>query len=385
MALSDSDKSTLQSIGHDSVETFVAIVVETFLYAIYAVLVIIASNALLRKGRTNVSLMTFVAVITMFLLDTGLWIIDLHNFIAEISITLISSSDDSLADKYDSVDSATLPLISASNPMYAYMSLIGDAIVIWRVTVFWSNGKERWVLVAPLALLLASIISAILLTFCAARFGTEIVLGNFDHPAFCKNMQTVSYSSAVATTAAATLLIGYKTWEHRQRIRKDLTSAAPRTRVEKIMVILVESGVLYFLFFLESVISSSGNLTDKEGATPTLAFASTVYEYMTSHIVGIYPTIIVVLVNWQKSYIDTTTKSTITPNHVLHLPHDTSHAESSTYWGSARGGVSSRRNIPDASLNELHTVSSGVDDNGEVGRDEFVDETKAIDSSPSIV
>ena len=38
--------------------------------------------------------------------------------------------------------------------------------------------------------------------------------------------------------------------KYRRTIRKDLTGAAPRTRVEKIMVILVESGILYFLVFV---------------------------------------------------------------------------------------------------------------------------------------
>ena len=51
-----------------------------------------------------------------------------------------------------------------------------------------------------------------MLTYCAARLGADIELGTYRHPAFCRNIQTASYCTTLATTAAATLLISYKTW-----------------------------------------------------------------------------------------------------------------------------------------------------------------------------
>lgn len=51
-----------------------------------------------------------------------------------------------------------------------------------------------------------------MLTYCAARLGSDIVLGTYQDPAFCRNIQTASYSTALATTGVATALIGYKTW-----------------------------------------------------------------------------------------------------------------------------------------------------------------------------
>jgi hypothetical protein len=51
-----------------------------------------------------------------------------------------------------------------------------------------------------------------MLTYCAARLGADIVLGEYQHPAFCRNIQTASYSMTLATTAVATVLIAYKAW-----------------------------------------------------------------------------------------------------------------------------------------------------------------------------
>ena len=118
------------------------------------------------------------------------------------------------------------------------------------------------------------------------------------------------------------------------------------------MIIFVESGVLYFLFFvsniltyhtslldftnivqLSAVIGDSGDVGELETSTKGLAFASDVWTYMTSHILvrpslaplsviplpksmlqGIYPLVIVILVHTQKSYIDETT-ATVVPSY----------------------------------------------------------------------
>lgn len=51
-----------------------------------------------------------------------------------------------------------------------------------------------------------------MLTYCAARLGADITLGTYQHPAFCRNIQTASYSTTLATTTVTTVLLAYKTW-----------------------------------------------------------------------------------------------------------------------------------------------------------------------------
>ncbi len=83
---------------------------------------------------------------------------------------------------------------------------------------------------------------------------------------------------------------------------------------------------------LESVVTDSGNVGNLETATPSLAFATDIWTYMTSHILvrtpiirlatisdlrvfpqGIYPVVIVILVHSQKSYIETATTAVVLP------------------------------------------------------------------------
>lgn len=64
------------------------------------------------------SLITFFVVLTMFLMDTVICIIDVNNAIKELSYTLTSSSDLSLADRYSLTDNLPWPVESA---LYAFM------------------------------------------------------------------------------------------------------------------------------------------------------------------------------------------------------------------------------------------------------------------------
>lgn len=62
--------------------------------------------------------MTFYVVLTMFLMDTVICIIDVNNAIKELSYTLTSNSDLSLADRYSLTDNLPWPVESA---LYAFM------------------------------------------------------------------------------------------------------------------------------------------------------------------------------------------------------------------------------------------------------------------------
>ncbi|KAI0754316.1 hypothetical protein C8Q80DRAFT_361161 [Daedaleopsis nitida] len=306
---SSDDAAVWQSIGHDIIHSFVAVTVETFVIAIYSVLVIKTGTLLLRKKRTKVSISTFTAVLVMFGLALSLWMIDIHNIVAEVQMTLLQepiAESESLSDVYFSAVKAVLRLASVEDVLYSYMTIVGDGIIIWRVYAFWSNGHEKLVLFIPIAFLLGSIATSMMLTYCAARLGSDIVLGTYQDPAFCRNIQTASYSTTLATTAVATLLISYKTWEYRHIHMEAFGRKTSRSRTQRIMLILIESGILYMLFFLVQVIMSLQVVNDSINRSKVLPFAFTIYQFITSLIVGIYPTVIVLLVNSKYSVLQTT-------------------------------------------------------------------------------
>ncbi|KAH9932931.1 uncharacterized protein B0H18DRAFT_984702 [Fomitopsis serialis] len=318
---SSDDAAVWQSVGHDLVQSFVSVTVETFVVAVYSVLVFETGRLLLRKSHTKVSLCTCLAVLVMYGLDLSLWMIDVHNVVAEIQGTLLSTSTAPLDGIYATVISKILRLSSIEDVIYAYMTIIGDGIIIWRAYAFWSTGREWLVLFVPLAFLAGSLSTSIMLTYCAARLGADIELGTYQHPAFCRNIQTASYSTTLATTAVTTMLIGYKTWKYRRTHIDAFGGSSPQTRTQRVMVMLIESGVLYMLFFVSTtflpphsgpslipsqlvqVIMSLSSVNASLSQSTSLAFAFSIYQYISSSIVGIYPTLVVILVNSKHSML----------------------------------------------------------------------------------
>ncbi|KAF5379131.1 hypothetical protein D9615_005857 [Tricholomella constricta] len=281
--------------------------------------------------------MTTLAIVTvMFIMAVILWILDIVNFITEATRTLIHNPDTPLDVKLADAHHTIFGRLVVTDLFYSYMCLLGDSVIIWRVYAFYGHGKQRWILALPWAMLGGSFISSMLLTYCGARLGAEIVNGSFQKPLFCKGVQTASYSMGFATTTVATVLIAIKTWEYRRTIKPmvNSTNANGVSRVEKVMTLLVESGVLYLLFFLVQVI---GNIPGVEAKNAS-SFAFLVYSYSTSVIVGLYPTIIVVLAHSQHAVLDTAAATQISTWHAAGPA-----LESTTgSWASSQGSRSTK-------------------------------------------
>jgi len=314
MSSQDPETVLLQEIGTDILRAFVSVVVETWLVAIYTVLVFKASRILLDKERRRGTMAraTLAVVLVMYLIDFSLWIMDVRNVISELNLTLISNSTDTLDVRYAAAGNSILRISLVEDVLYSYMTILGDAIVIWRCYAFWSTGNERFVLILPGIVYLVSVVLCCLLTFCAAQSGANLSLGAFTHPAFCLNIQTTSYWVQLATPAVATALIGLKTWRYRKTVASFNGNPGQRSPVNRAMIILVDTGILYVLFFLAEAVLGFGVLHEAIAARPTFAFAYEVYEFMTSSVVGIYPTVVVILVHTQFSLLDAHGNATIT-------------------------------------------------------------------------
>ncbi|VDC03908.1 unnamed protein product [Peniophora sp. CBMAI 1063] len=332
-SISDADINALDSIGHDTVENFVCLVVEAVLYTIYFMLVVSCGRIYLKPARRNaMSTFIFVVILTMFMLDTAMCIIDVNNAIREVTLTLFSTSLGTVADRYDSL---ALPW-TVENAIYSFMMNLGDVIICWRAYAFYRQPRERWILLIPLTFLVGSFAMSFLISFCVSKADPE--LGDFINPPFCVHIQIAAYSMTLATTAIVTAMIGWKTWIYRRTIGTTIRETNRKTRAEKVMGLLVESGLLYLVFCLVSVIDDSGPVASLEESTPRLAFANSIWTYMTSHIVGIYPALVVILVNSQKSYIDgveVSSRRTALLSHTSHTQSGSGTAASSQrpYWG----------------------------------------------------
>ncbi|KAJ7592348.1 hypothetical protein C8J56DRAFT_1024380 [Mycena floridula] len=132
--------------------------------------------------------------------------------------------------------------------MTRFNYLIGDSIVVWRAWVLWTNHRRVHMLL------------------CICLFGTFVgVTADLafvilsDSPQFSANPR---FSSTILrslilmlplflTNFIATILIAYKVWEYKAEIKQNLgLSKNRRTNIERVLILLTESGSIYCLLWL---------------------------------------------------------------------------------------------------------------------------------------
>ncbi|KAI0319991.1 hypothetical protein OF83DRAFT_1107373 [Amylostereum chailletii] len=160
-----------------------------------------------------------------------------------------------------------------------------DVIVIWRACILWRWDRR---IIAISALLLFATIVLANLNVAFYRASREDSIFEVDVFGFFGLLMSL------VANLWATCLIGIRAWQHRRSTREHLSDGNRTTAVQSIMALLVESGILYcviWAMFIISKVASLGNISHfLVDAVPQLT--------------GIYPTVIIVLVCFQKTHCD---------------------------------------------------------------------------------
>ncbi|KAI1791468.1 hypothetical protein LXA43DRAFT_430451 [Ganoderma leucocontextum] len=157
---------------------------------------------------------------------------------------------------------------------------LADAIVCWRACTIWH--KNRVVRVACGVFLLATFVLGVINT-------------------------TWTCQSPEDTNLLATLLVGYKAWESRRRLRGYLVAGG--SQVEKLFALLIESGAVYCAIWGIVVAYEIIAYDSIPSNMPAVGFSffdifSILFDGALAPVVTIYPTIIIVLVALNRSHIE---------------------------------------------------------------------------------
>ncbi|KAG6917883.1 hypothetical protein DXG01_000653 [Tephrocybe rancida] len=170
------------------------------------------------------------------------------------------------------------------------MISLSDAIVIWRAWVL--SYDNQWAIIAPCALLLGAVgFSSIALIY--SSYVKYIISIKLSH-SIGNRLYYISRSLSIAANAAATLVIFYKLWEH-QRFRREL--GLKRSRVTKVLFVLVESGLVFLALQSTSLIMS---FITAEGTVSTAsAYVAQAFLCLIKTFIAAYPSMVVYLVGQQ--------------------------------------------------------------------------------------
>ncbi|KAJ7142102.1 hypothetical protein C8R43DRAFT_1016321 [Mycena crocata] len=196
---------------------------------------------------------------------------------------------------------------------------LSDIIVVWRAWVIWQDNR---MVHAALAVCLVAT-GATSLTVLVFNFKTEF--HGTHYATLTKNF--LGTFGLLATNFFVTVLISYKLWYYRRNVKKYINRVENGTKVEGILILLMESGGIYCVFWILLMVGDFGYYGhDFE------------FEWFQPNISGIYPTIIIFMVSRQMmlSKEVLTGGSTSSSNHT-----------DRTLWfstsASSRGRVAARR------------------------------------------
>ncbi|KAJ6460320.1 hypothetical protein C8R45DRAFT_1029918 [Mycena sanguinolenta] len=192
-----------------------------------------------------------------------------------------------LADVY--LDKVAIPV----ETLWVFNMIIGDSVVLSRT---WAVYLHR-----ISAILIPGILLFMSLTFGLIDLGcTNYAERDVSPPAVCASAAVTGWAFSVATNVTCTILIELKAWQNRKITRElDLTAKSHRMSADKILSILVESGAIYSLLWLTQVIS----YIDIPPNSPVL-YLWAIIEPMGNQMAGLYPTLIIVIVNFQRTIWD---------------------------------------------------------------------------------
>ncbi|KAJ7592137.1 hypothetical protein C8J56DRAFT_1024320, partial [Mycena floridula] len=252
-------------------EFLMAIAVQFVLHGIYSALVMIVICRLwTNRAQLATHRILNAAVISMFVASTTQIVMGLAFYLIQLP---------TLGFDPPNVERPLIYMNIFIDSMTRLNYLIGDSIVVWRAWVIWTHHSRIH------ALLIACLLGTFSNTprFSPTGSRTLIVL----LPLFLTNF-------------ISTLLMGYKAWVYKAEIKRNLgLSHNKRTKVERVLILLTESGSIYCLLWLSMLVFSL-----KSSNNQSLSFK--LISSILPHLVAIYPILIVLLLALEKANLELT-------------------------------------------------------------------------------
>ncbi|KAH9168530.1 hypothetical protein EDB89DRAFT_1825901, partial [Lactarius sanguifluus] len=268
---------------------------------IYATLIPISTYIMVKKGLHSLSQkILFGVIVFMFSLSTAYLAVSIADLIILIKTWyLVLDVPDSIGATRPTVD-----LMDLFNALAVINYALTDGVVVWRAWVI-CRDESRKLLIAPIVMLVLTMLG-VAATICVR---VVIIIDPVSHnnrlTTAINVFQETTLISSLVTNILSTGIVSLKAWRYRRWIVEDLQRVVnKRTKAERVLALLVESGVFYMFSGVMLVASSLIRLPGSYFVLGNLYLQAAV------HLAGIYPVIIVIVVNQEASMDKTLFNST---------------------------------------------------------------------------
>ncbi|KAL1685897.1 hypothetical protein GGG16DRAFT_97417 [Schizophyllum commune] len=250
---------------------FMRTALDFLFFGIQAALFVAAGSALAHHERRSRWLTS--AIVTLFISSTIAVVATDRYYLLQVPPYIIVPNDPA---------NLVTRLNIVSTLAWRYNYLVSDAIVIWRAWVLWPD--NLFVKIILLSGMCGSI-AGIVLEYVWSLHTVESTIKSL--------ALTIP---EVYINLSATILVGIQAWSYQRNIKPSFSPWTRMTQVQKVLLLLVESGFLYVLiwaFFLIIILLELPSF-------PYFIIGSIYHD-----IAGIYPTFIILVVGLQRSATET--------------------------------------------------------------------------------
>ncbi|KAK2463887.1 hypothetical protein APHAL10511_004059 [Amanita phalloides] len=298
-----STSRVLSDLGFNFIIKVVRIAFEATFYGIY-ILLICASTSILAQSRLRSRWKIYLLCITlvMFAGSTLFFALDIADIVERLKITLMDHSNlDVIQDRVNLADAKTKSLTWTGEMLFVFMLILGDTVVLWRTWLIY-YGKRTYVLI-PFLTWLGSVVAGVYELGCDIKTHWGFLDPNpsagSQGALSCARADMSTFTLSYATNIICTTLIFLRVWGFRRSVVKYLASVRRDAQAEKIMVLLIESGLFYLAIYTLQAVPIYA------GYSPGSPIVWESINAIIQQAFGMYPTAIVVLVYLQKSLWET--------------------------------------------------------------------------------
>ncbi|KZV59878.1 hypothetical protein PENSPDRAFT_760281 [Peniophora sp. CONT] len=277
----------------------------SFLFALTAY----TSFQQLRSGGRSCSSLVIPAMASvMYMLSLAHWAVFLHCFAEYAKLAPTGTDFIIFLNDSDVIQIASLTLFSLN-------AIMSDSIVLWRMCAVWERARTIFafgaaMLVTTLGLNIANIVEQASLRLRHGQTLSGVTYNTKDFEVIVTYGSTsIGLAAAfvsLASNLCATALVGLKIWVHRRNFPMHAQSGNRRTMVERVMELLVDSGIVYTAIWLLYCTSFYRQITSQvvlgpaasEVPGPFVAVVTAVnyLDAAMAQITSIYPLIVFILV-----------------------------------------------------------------------------------------
>ncbi|KAF7792383.1 hypothetical protein EIP86_003420 [Pleurotus ostreatoroseus] len=185
--------------------------------------------------------------------------------------------------------------ITLFNAIILINLIISDAVVVWRACVLCQDDFKKLLLIPKFWLILTTLSNVATIGLRIASYCTPAGPNAGMASPLIRAIdvfQVSNLTTSFITNLTATSVVGLKVWRLRRTIKEGFKDAPNNTiRVERILTLLIESGFLYCIFGAIGILFSVVKIPHRT--------VGDIYSPMSLQVAGMYPTIVIVLINLQ--------------------------------------------------------------------------------------